>query len=185
MASTRAKRWGAVGAVVALLVAAGAWWLVRRPGPPTEETLKEALELAATGGDRVLREPMRPLTPGPRVLLFALDGVGDTEFRQAVRERPSGSIHALLGPARGEHLFEHGFAVPGALSILPSTTVAAWASVYTGQPPARTGVPGNEWFARDEVRFYAPAPVSVLSREDVLHTLTDGLVGKALKVPTL
>ena len=74
MASKRAKRWGAVGAVVALLVAAGAWWLVRRPGPPTEETL---------------------------------------------------------------------------------------------------------------VRFYAPAPVSVHSREDVLHTLTDGLVGKALKVPTL
>lgn len=184
MASKHARRWGAVGAVVALLVAGGVWWLLR-PGPPTSETLKEAVELAATGGDRVLREPMRPLTPGPRVLLFALDGVGSGEFRQAVREHPSGAIHALLGPERGEHLFEHGFSVPGALSILPSTTVAAWASVYTGQPPARTGVPGNEWFARDELRFYAPAPVSVHAKEDVLHTFTDGLVGEALKVPTL
>ncbi|MFY0523833.1 alkaline phosphatase family protein [Archangium gephyra] len=185
MASRHVKRWGAVGAgVVTLLVAAGAWWLLR-PAPPTVETLKESVELAATGGDRVLREPMRPLTPGPRVLLFALDGVGANEFHQAVREHASGSIHTLLGPKRGEHLFEHGFSVPGALSILPSTTVAAWASVYTGQPPARTGVPGNEWFARDEVRFYAPAPVSVNAKEDVLHTFTDGLVGKALKVPTL
>ena len=185
MASRHVKRWGAVGAGgVALLVAVGAWWLLR-PAPPTVETLKESVELAATGGDRVLREPMRPLTPGPRVLLFALDGVGANEFHQAVREHASGSIHALLGPERGEHLFEHGFSVPGALSILPSTTVAAWASVYTGQPPARTGVPGNEWFARDEVRFYAPAPVSVNAKEDVLHTFTDGLVGKALKVPTL
>ncbi|WP_081713913.1 alkaline phosphatase family protein [Cystobacter fuscus] len=186
MGSGHAKRW-AVGAGVVLLlvgVATGAWWLLR-PGPPTRETLTEAVELATTGGDRLLREPMRPLTPGPRVLLFALDGVGANEFRQAVSEHSSGSIHALLGPERGEHLFEHGFAVPGALSILPSTTVAAWASVYTGQPPARTGVPGNEWFARDEVRFYAPAPVSVHAKEDVLHTFTDGLVGKALKVPTL
>ncbi|HYO69403.1 MAG TPA: alkaline phosphatase family protein [Archangium sp.] len=185
MACRHVKRWGAVGAGgVALLVAAGTWWLLR-PGPPTVETLKESLELAATGGDLVLREPMRPLIPGPRVLLFALDGVGVHEFRQAVREHASGSIHALLGPERGEHLYEHGFAVPGALSILPSTTVAAWASVYTGQPPARTGVPGNEWFARDEVRFYAPAPVSVQAKQDVLHTFTDGLVGNALKVPTL
>lgn len=185
MASGHAKRW-ALGAGVLLLVgvAAGTWWLLRA-GPPTPETLEEALELAATGGDRVLREPMRPLTPGPRVLLFALDGVGANEFRQAVREHPSGAIHALLGPERGEQLFEHGFAVPGALSILPSTTVAAWASVYTGQPPAHTGVPGNEWFARDELRFYAPAPVSVNAKEDVLHTFTDGLVGEALKVPTL
>jgi hypothetical protein len=185
MASGHTKRW-ALGAGVLLLVgvAAGMWWLLR-PAPPTKETLKESLELAATGGDRMLREPMRPLTPGPRVLLFALDGVGANEFRQAVREHASGSIHALLGPERGEHLYAHGYALPGALSILPSTTVAAWASAYTGQPPARTGVPGNEWFARDEVRFYAPAPVSVHAKEDVLHTLTDGLVGDALQVPTL
>jgi len=184
MPSNRAKRWGVVTTGLALLAAAGMYWLLR-PGPPTRETLTEAVELAATGGDRVLREPMRPLTRGPRVLLFALDGVGATEFQQAVLENASGSIHTLLGPRRGEHLFAHGVSVPGALSILPSTTVAAWASVYTGQPPARTGVPGNEWFDRGEVRFYAPAPVSVQAKEDVLHTFTDGLVGKALKVPTL
>ncbi|WNG35415.1 alkaline phosphatase family protein [Archangium violaceum] len=184
-ASGHARWWAMVGAVAVLLVAAGAWWLLRRPGPPTQETLNQAVKLAATGGDRVLREPMRPLTSGPRVLLFALDGVGEAEFRQAVGEHTSGAIHTLLGPQRGEHLFAHGFSVPGALSILPSTTVAAWASVYTGQPPARTGVPGNEWFARDEVRFYAPAPVSVHARQDVLRTFTEGLVGDALKVPTL
>jgi hypothetical protein len=57
--------------------------------------------------------------------------------------------------------------------------------VFTGEPPARTGVPGNEWFERDSLRFLAPAPVSVTGHEHTLAMLTDGLVGNALRVPTL
>ena len=71
------------------------------------------------------------------------------------------------------------------VAILPSTTMAAWSSVFTGEPAARTGVPGNEWFARDEMRFYAPAPVSVTDNDHTLKMITDGLVGNAIKTPTL
>jgi hypothetical protein len=75
--------------------------------------------------------------------------------------------------------------VPNALGILPTTTVAAWSSVYTGKAPAHTGVPGNEWFVRKTMRFYAPVPVSVAGRADTFQMLTDGLVGSAVMTPTL
>src|SRR5690606_6484367 len=78
-----------------------------------------------------------------------------------------------------------GYVVPDVLSILPSTTYAAWASVFTGQPAGRTGVPGNEWFAREEARFYAPAPVSVEGVEDAVQVYSDGLLGRVVQVPTL
>ncbi|HST62021.1 MAG TPA: alkaline phosphatase family protein, partial [Longimicrobium sp.] len=71
------------------------------------------------------------------------------------------------------------------LSILPSTTYAAWASVFTGEPPARTGVPGNEWFAREEMRFYAPAPVTVTQNEHALEVYSDQLMGRVLRAPTV
>jgi hypothetical protein len=166
---------------LALLLAGAAAWLVLTK--PTE--VKETAELAVSGGERQLRDPMRALDSGPRVLLFALDGVGVDEFRRTVREAKGGHIQTLLGEESKRGEYTHAYAVPGALSILPSTTVAAWSSLYTGEPPARTGVPGNEWFARDEVRFYAPAPVSVDSKVDTLRMLTDGLVSDAVKTPTL
>src|SRR5690606_38256488 len=74
---------------------------------------------------------------------------------------------------------------PGVLSILPSTTLAAWSTLFRGRPAAETGVPGNEWFAREELRYYAPAPVSVSGTADALASYTDGLLGRVLRVPTM
>ncbi|MFP2898116.1 alkaline phosphatase family protein [Corallococcus sp. 4LFB] len=147
--------------------------------------VRESADLLAAGGARKLREPLRPLSPGPRVLLFGFDGVGEDELRQVLKDGRSRHMKALLGEKLGAGVYAHGYSVPGVLSILPSTTVAAWTSLYTGQPPAHTGVPGNEWFAREERRFYAPAPVSVHDKADTLRMLSDGLVGDAVKTPTV
>ena len=38
------------------------------------------------------------------------------------------------------------FTISNALSVLPSTTYDAWASIFTGRPPAYTAIPGNEWY---------------------------------------
>lgn len=180
MPSRKRAVWWTVGTVAVLLVVAGAvYWLWKKPA------VREGVDLLAEGGARALREPMRPLTPGPRVLLFGFDGVGEDELRQVLEDGGSGHMKALLGEARGDGVYAHGYAVPGVLSILPSTTAAAWASIYTGEPPARTGVPGNEWFAREERRFYAPAPVSVQDKADTLRMLSDGLVGDAVGTPTV
>ena len=171
-------RWIALG-LASLSIVAGIY-LFR-----SKTTVSEIAELATQGGEQKLREQMRPHKAGARVLVFAFDGVGADELQQGIRSGNAPRIQSLLGAEVGAGVFAHGYAAPEALSILPSTTMAAWVSVYTGQPPARTGVPGNEWFAREEMKFYAPAPVSVSESKHTLKMLTDGLVGNATRTPTL
>ena len=172
------RKW--IWAVLGLAAAGSGVWYLQKEVP-----VAELLELAAQGGDRVLRDPMRPVRGGTRVVLFALDGVGNDEFHRAVRDGAAPNIARLLGAEAGGGEYAHGYSASDALSILPSTTMAAWSSIFTGAPPARTGVPGNEWFVREERRFVAPAPVSVTGHEHTLEMLTDGLVGNAIRVPTL
>lgn len=173
------KGWGSL-ALVALL--AGVLYFVLRSDAP----LAEIVDVAAEGGEKLLRETLRPAGGGPRVLLLALDGVGEDELRAALRSGGLPRLGALTGEATADpDLYAHGYVVPNVLSVLPSTTYAAWASLYTGEPPGRTGVPGNEWFAREEARFYAPAPVSVEGTEDAVKVYSEGLVGRVLRVPTL
>ena len=160
-------------------VGAGVWYLNKKV------PIAELLQLTAQGGDRILRDPMRPVRGGVRVVLFALDGVGNDEFHRAVRDGAAPKIADLLGAEPGGEGYANAYTVPDALSILPSTTMAAWSSIFTGAAPAQTGVPGNEWFVREERRFVAPAPVSVTGHEHTLEMLTGGLVGDAIRVPTL
>lgn len=133
-----------------------------------------------------LREEMRPHGDGPHVLVIALDGVGDDELRTAISGGGAPNMARLLGAATGEDgLYEHAYAVPGVLSILPSTTLAAWSSVFTGRPSGQNGVPGNEFFVREERRFYAPAPVSITESGDAVKVFSEDLIGAVLKSPTL
>lgn len=146
---------------------------------------EEIAELMGEGGEKVLRQPMRAARGAPRVIVFALDGVGDGELRRGIASGGMPRVAALLGRETEPRLYEHGWAVPGVLSILPSTTYAAWASTFTGHPAARTGIPGNEWFAREEMRFYAPAPVTVTEHEQALEVFSDQLMGRVLRAPTV
>ncbi|HEU5207897.1 MAG TPA: alkaline phosphatase family protein, partial [Longimicrobiales bacterium] len=184
------RRWWVAGAAAAAaLIIVG---LFMRP------RVAELLGLVASGGELQLRDPIRPPRGGPRVLVFALDGVGEDELLSSIEAGRSPAIRALLGapddraaagpgvagpagdPAATRHVFPRGYAVPGALSILPSTTLAAWSAVFTGHPAGMTGVPGNEWFVRDAMRLYAPAPVSVEGTADALASYTDDLLGSVL-----
>lgn len=174
------RSWPWVAGAAAVLVAvAVAYLLLARP------PAAEMLGLVAGGGERVLRDPMRAPGGGPRVLVFALDGVGDDELLSTMRGGRAPALAALLGAEREPRVFDRGYAVPGVLSVLPSTTKAAWASLFTGAGAAHTGIPGNEWFAREEARYYAPAPVSVEGHEHALEAYTDDLLGRVLAVPTV
>ncbi|HEU0054841.1 MAG TPA: alkaline phosphatase family protein, partial [Longimicrobium sp.] len=175
------RRWWIVLAVLVALVAGGFAYLKLTGNGP-----EEMAELVAEGGAKELRDPMRPARGAPRVLVFALDGVGDDELREVIESGRAPNISRLVGRPAGERgVYEHAYDVPGVLSILPSTTFAAWSSVWTGEPAARTGVPGNEWFAREENRFYAPAPVSVTGNEQALQSFSDQLMGKVVHAPTV
>lgn len=139
-----------------------------------------------TGGQEQLKpEATATVAGGPRVIIFALDGAGPDQLIAAIRSGKAPHIATLLGKERGSGLFEHAYAAPRALSILPSSTIAAWAAIFTGQPPASNGVTGDEWFVRETATFYAPVPVSVLDTLDVTKVVNDDLLGKSLRVPTL
>ena len=139
-----------------------------------------------TGGEEQVAPVEVPASPsGPRMIIFALDGAVPAGLMEAIKSPHMPNISALLGKDEGNGQFEHGYAAPEALSVLPSSTIADWASIFTGSVPAWDGVVGDEWFIRETATFYAPVPVSMTDVTDNTKLVTDDLVGKELKVPTL
>jgi hypothetical protein len=144
-----------------------------------------SVKILVHGGEKQVKREPRPTQAGPYVLIFAFDGAGYDQLMEAINSGKAPAMAAMLGKDQGGGLYEHAYSAPNAISILPSTTVAAWSSIFTGAPPAQTGVTGNEWFVREEMKFYAPVPVSVEEMDDNHAMITDNLVGRQLKVPTL
>ena len=153
-------------------------------GIANDPAVEEALEMASMGGQRTLREPLRPIRGGTRVLVFALDGVGLDDLSSAVADGAMPELAALLGRSLGDGSFERAHLVP-LLTVLPSATTPAWATVFTGQPPATTGVPGNEWFDRSTMRYHAPVPISVDSRAHAAKLYGDELMSDLLQAETV
>lgn len=142
-------------------------------------------ELFLAGGEATLREPLRPIRGTTRVLVLALDGVGDGVLREALAAGEMPRLAELLGAPVGENLWANAYAAPGVMSVLPAETSGGWAAVFTGEPPARSGVPGNEWFDRSTLTAYAPVPLSVTAVQQTLGIYTDDLFGRAIATPTL
>ncbi|HLI82262.1 MAG TPA: alkaline phosphatase family protein [Candidatus Binataceae bacterium] len=151
--------------------------------PSSCALVRQTLE---TGGERKLKPvPPPPPPASTHVLIFALDGAAPKQLMEAVHSGHAPHIADLLGKDQGDGVFQHAYAAPHALSVLPSSTIADWASIFTGSTPAKDGVPGDEWFDRETMKFYAPVPVSVPETADNAKVVTDDLVGRQLKVPTL
>jgi hypothetical protein len=144
-----------------------------------------SVKLFVNGGEKQVKREPRPPAPGPYVLIFAFDGAGYDQLMAALASGKAPAMAGMLGKDEGGGLYEHAYSAPNAVSILPSTTVAAWSAIFTGAPPAQNGVPGNEWFVREDMKFFAPVPVSVEEMDDNHAMITDNLVGRQLKVPTL
>ena len=101
-------------------------------------------ETLKTGGEqRLTRTAPPPKKQGPHVIVFALDGAVPAGLMEAVHSGHAPNIASLLGKDEGNGLFAHAYAAPHALSVLPSSTIADWSSVFTGEGPAHNGVPGT------------------------------------------
>ena len=148
-------------------------------------TLDEAGEMIAEGGERVLKEPMRPIRGTERVLVIALDGVGEERLTQALAAGDLPRLAALMGADQGDGLREHGYIANAVPAVFPSETAVGWAAVFTGTPPAESGVTGNEWFDRDSLATFAPVPLSVGTIEQTLKIWSDSLFSQVIQTPTL
>ena len=142
------------------------------------------LDTIWTGGEKTL-DSNPPPSSGRRLIILALDGTTPDQLMQAIRSGNAPNLAGLLGKEKQRGLFEHAYAAPRAWSILPSSTIAAWAAIFTGTPPAANGVTGDEWFERETATFRAPVPVSALDTADVSKVVSDDLIGKTVKTPTL
>lgn len=149
--------------------------------------LPSLLHLAVLGEQRHLPDSGVAEPPTPRestLLLLALDGVDRSLLYELLKQGELPVLASLLG-GDADNRFPHAHLDTGLLSTLPSSTLAAWATVFSGVGPARHGVTGNEYFIREQRRFAAPAPVSVLDPAPVLETYTEGYANRLLESPTL
>ena len=146
----------------------------------------ELLELFSQGEQKRLQPEPALAKPGDNMhelLILALDGVDRALLYDMLRSGQLPGLAGLLGGRDGD--FPHAHFDETVLSTLPSSTLAAWATVFTGEPPARHGVTGNEYFVRERRTVAAPAPVSIVDAKPVLEIYTDEYANKLLAVPTV
>lgn len=164
---------GALGAV--LLAAVGAVMVVA----------PNFFELLGTGEEKTLRDASgTPAGDDRAVLVLALDGIDRAQLYEMLGAGELPNLARLLGGGAGS-AFPHAYLDPTATAALPTSTLASWATIFTGRPAGEHGVAGNEYFVRKARRFEAPGPVSVFEPDLVLKTYTDGYANGLLQVPTI
>lgn len=147
---------------------------------------REMTELVATGDAKDLRErpddaPEKSTLARPGVFIVAFDGVDRRLLYEMLRQGDLPALARLLG---GKD-FRHAYFDETMLSTLPSTTMAAWVTTFTGKPPAHHGVTGNEFFIRSKNEFAAPVPVTFSDPAVVLSSFTDGYANGLVLVPSV
>ena len=82
--------------------------------------------------------------PARRAVIIDVDGIRRDTFEQAYQD---GRLPNF------QRIFARALWFDNASSVLPTVTMAAQASIFTGTQPARHGVPGNQWFDRSAGRL--------------------------------
>jgi hypothetical protein len=138
----------------------------------------KAAKLARVGESEQLR-PEGSGAGGSPVVVIAIDGVDRDLLYELVRGGHLPGLAALLGEQGHAHFDD------GVLSVLPSSTIPAWASLWTGARPAEHGVTGNELWIREREEYAAPAPVMLDSTDSVVGLYAEGYANELLEVPTV
>jgi predicted AlkP superfamily pyrophosphatase or phosphodiesterase len=146
---------------------------------------KKVAQVVAGGEQHDLRKRApgaRPNAPEtPPVLVLALDGVSRDLLYDMLHAGKLPKLAALLGGGR----FDHAYFDDTLLSTMPSSTMAAWVTAFTGVAPAVHGVTGNEFFVRETRTFACPAPVSFADSVPTLEIYTDDAIDKLADAPTV
>ncbi len=150
-------------------------------------TTGELAELAVAGSTIELRKrdkhTPKHSTAGTPLLVIALDGIDREILYDLLTTGSLPETSSLLGGIKGAH--EHAHLEENLLSTLPSITMAAWTTAFTGKAPGEHGVTGNEFFIRETQTFAAPAPVTITAPHLPIQTYTDGYLNALVPVPTV
>lgn len=119
----------------------------------------------------------------PGIVIVTLDGVDRALLYTMLEKGELPGFSALLGGSGGK--FPHAHLDKTMLSVLPSSTMAAWTSVFTGLPPGQHGVTGNEYFIRENKTLGAPAPVTFVDAKMTLKIYNDGYLDELKGVPSV
>lgn len=111
------------------------------------------------------------------LLVLALDGVSRDLLYGLVKDGKLPNLARLIG--------DHADLDDRLLTGLPSTTLPAWVSTFSGAPPAETGVVNNEYFVRETKTFAAPAPVTFVDQASTGDVYTHHTVNDAVLVPSV
>lgn len=171
--------WRAALLILTILLLAGGVVLA------SSSNAQRVLYLVSQGGEKQLRDPLRPIRGETRALVIALDGVGANRLDQALDEGRMPHLAGMFGERQNDHLFQHAYAAPETVTLVPSITKAVWPAMFAGQPPAMTGTAGNEWYDRAAMAFRAPAPATVEPYDDFLRIYAGGLFGELVPVSTI
>jgi hypothetical protein len=110
-----------------------------------------------------------------RVVYTVIDGVNRDAFEQAL---DGGRAPAL------DFLRRNGHYNRQMVAAFPTITPAATASLITGEPPARHGIPGMCWYDRDDQRFVnygqSPRAAVVQGVGELVRDLIDNMNSKHL-----
>jgi hypothetical protein len=93
---------------------------------------------------------------------FAKDDVMEGAYRLLGITELQGIEQILVGFDQPEQMQKY-IMLPKVTAIFPSITLASWASIFTGKLPNETGIPGNEFFARD---LYGTGPNPIPGLEE-------------------
>jgi predicted AlkP superfamily pyrophosphatase or phosphodiesterase len=119
--------------------------------------------------------------PARHAVMIVVDGVRRDTFEQVYRDGPLPNF---------QRIFAQALWFDNASSVLPTVTMAAHASIFTGTPPARHGVPGNQWFDRSTghiVDYMTPGGLTCVYAIIVLGgaECSGGLANGHLLAPTI
>jgi len=120
-----------------------------------------------------------------RLVVIDIDGLRRDVFRSSLEAGDLPNVERIVGGRAGEQAGH-----VDALSVAPSITFAAQASIFTGQHPGAHGVAGNESFDRlgrisgGRPRHFGFDVGDTLAVDDAIRVFSDGLASKFLNAET-
>lgn len=143
--------------------------------------------LILSGDSRVLRERAEGAPPSspdrPPILILALDGVGRSLLYDMLSEGSLPALGKLLG-AEGTN-FPHAYFDESRTATLPSSTISAWVTEFTGVGPAYHGIAGNEFFIRNTRELVVPITGAVNDGGPGMACFTEDYLDQFRLVPSV